>query len=64
MMLIDPHARRTDKSFNLRDTGTPVAFIFDGAGLLVESFDGFHSDLGYQPLTLLQMEIPEELDKP
>jgi len=62
-LLIDPRARRTDKTYDLRETGTPVAFVFDSAGMMVKSLDGFHSDLGYQVLTLLEMEIPDELKK-
>ena len=62
-LLIDPHARRTDEAFSLRDTGTPVAYVFDADGLMVKAFDGFHGDLGYQVLTMLKMDVPKELDK-
>ena len=57
-LLFDARARKTDKGYHLRDIGTPVAYVFDADGLVVDYLTGFRGQFAKNVLQMLDMEEP------
>ncbi|MCH7471869.1 TlpA family protein disulfide reductase [bacterium] len=58
-VLIDPHARRTGRPYNIEDLGTPLTYVFDEAGELAGTLTGYRSAYAELVLEMLDITLPE-----
>jgi thiol-disulfide isomerase/thioredoxin len=60
-LLVDPRARYTNETYHLEELGTPITYVFDANGELVDYLTGFRSEYAKSILKLLDMDMPEGL---
>lgn len=60
--LRDPRGRRTDEAYRLSELGTPLTYLFDEDGLMVEYVTGFKRGYTQYVLDTFGLELPEDGD--
>lgn len=58
-VLFDGRSRRTDSQYDVRENGTPLAYVFEGGGAPAGKLSGYTSSFAREVLELLGIE-PEE----
>jgi thiol-disulfide isomerase/thioredoxin len=58
--LRDPRGRRTDDAYRLAELGTPLTYLFDEDGLMVEYVTGFKRGYTQYVLDTFGIELPDE----
>ena len=57
-ILIDERARRTREFYRVDELGTPLAYIFNEKGILVDKIEGYRNNFGSAVLKMLEIELP------
>jgi cytochrome oxidase Cu insertion factor (SCO1/SenC/PrrC family) len=63
-VLSDPHARRTDSKYRVKDFGTPVTYIFKPGGVYMQYLTGFKQQYSRAVLSQLGITLPADSDAP
>jgi peroxiredoxin len=58
-VLFDGRSRRTDSQYDVRENGTPLAYVFEGGGVPAGKLSGYTSSFAQDVLELLGIE-PDE----
>jgi thiol-disulfide isomerase/thioredoxin len=59
-VLYDMHARKTGKTYSLRELGTPLTYVFGSGGELIDTLTGYKAGYTRAVLELLDIPVPEE----